>query len=69
MEKDGAKLQKRMETQLFLRLHWQSRMQKLVNWDRPVAIAAPAVPRSRPKIKIGSRKIFKIPPDAMPNMA
>lgn len=51
------------------RLHWARRMQKLINWDRPVAMAAPEVPRPRPKIKMGSRAMLRMPPVVIPTMA
>ena len=55
--------------QPFLKLHWPNRMQKLMHWLKTVAMAAPAMPISKPKIKIGSRIMFKIPPVVIPNMA
>ena len=58
-----------MEIQSLRRLHMASRMQKLTNCEIPVASAAPAVPISMPKIKTGSRIMFKIPPVVMPTMA
>ena len=51
------------------RLHWARRMQKLINWDRPVAMAAPEVPIPRPKMKMGSRAMLRIPPAVIPTMA
>ena len=53
----------------FLLLHWASRMQKLMNWESPVAMAAPEVPRFRPNMNRGSRAMFRIPPAVMPIMA
>ena len=55
--------------QSFRKLHMHKRMQKLINWDNPVARAAPAVPMPRVKINSGSRIIFSRPPAVMPNMA
>ena len=37
--------------------------------ETAVASPAPAVPRCRPKIRIGSRIMFRIPPEASPNIA
>ncbi len=39
-----------------------------MHWLIAVASAAPEIPRSRPKIKIGSKIIFKIPPVVIPIM-
>ena len=44
-------------------------LQKLINWESPVAKAAPAVPIPRVKINSGSRAIFKRPPMVIPTMA
>lgn len=52
----------------FFVLHIKNRIQKLIIWDNAVASAAPEVPSPRPKIKMGSRKIFKIPPVVIPIM-
>ena len=45
-----------------------SRITKLTHWEIAVAMAAPAVPRPRPKMKIGSRAMFSRPPVVMPTM-
>ena len=50
-------------------LHIKNRIQKLIIWDNAVASAAPEVPSPRPKIKMGSRIIFRIPPVVIPTMA
>ena len=43
-------------------------MAKLAILEMAVASEAPATPISRLKIKIGSKKQFKMPPNPMPNM-
>ena len=58
-----------MEIHSSLELHINSRIQKLINWESPVARAAPAVPMSSPKIKIGSKTMFNTPPVVIPTMA
>ena len=45
------------------------RMKKLTSWLRDVAMAAPAVPRPRVKMKTGSRMMLSTPPVVMPTMA
>ena len=46
-----------------------SRMQKLMLWLRAVAMPAPAVPRLKPNIKMGSSTMFSTPPVTRPIMA
>ena len=41
-------------------------LQKLINWESPVASAAPAVPIPSVKMKIGSRMIFISAPTTCP---
>ena len=55
-------------TQSFLNKLWKNKIPKLMHWLIAVASAAPEIPRSRPKIKIGSKIIFKIPPVVIPIM-
>ena len=55
-------------TQSFLRRLWKNRIPKLMHWLSAVARAAPEIPRFRPKIRIGSRIIFRIPPVVIPIM-
>ena len=43
-------------------------MEKLTSLEMAVAREAPATPMFSPKIKIGSRTQFKIPPKPMPTM-
>ena len=47
----------------------QRSRRKLTNWLKMVARAAPETPILNLKIKRGSRKIFKIPPEVIPIMA
>ena len=58
----------RSRTSLFPFKKSTSRMMKLTVWLSAVAIAAPAVPNPSPKIKMGSRIIFRIPPVPIPSM-
>ena len=46
-----------------------SSMQKLMNWLRMVAMAAPAMPMSKVKMNSGSSTMFRMPPAEMPTMA
>ena len=59
----------RMVMQSWRKLHMHTRMQKLMNWDIPVARAAPAVPMPRVKMKMGSNPMLISPPAVIPNMA
>ena len=43
-------------------------MEKLTSLEMAVAMEAPATPRSMPKMKMGSRKQFRIPPKPIPSM-
>ncbi|OPZ58759.1 MAG: hypothetical protein BWY88_00942 [Synergistetes bacterium ADurb.Bin520] len=43
--------------------------EKLTHWLSAVAMAAPAMPRRKVKMKRGSRKMLRIPPAVMPIMA
>ena len=51
-----------------LLLHMNSRMEKLMNWEIAVAMAAPAVPRPSTKMKIGSSTMLIRPPVLLPIM-
>ena len=47
----------------------ESRMLQLISWLRPVAMAAPAMPRRNPKMSSGSSTMFRMPPVVRPIMA
>ena len=68
IRREGRKRRRLMEMAPGRVLHMISRMVKLTVWEMPVAMAAPAVPRFRPKIRMGSRIMFRMPPVVMPTM-
>ena len=48
---------------------WYISKLKLIHWLTAVAIAAPAIPISKPKIKTGSRIMFSTEPKVIPTIA
>ena len=62
------KCEKRMESASAFVLHIVSRMQKLTTCESAVASAAPAVPISNAKMRMGSSTMLRIPPAVMPTM-
>ena len=58
----------RIETRISLcpRRKKEARIETLTHWLNRVAMAAPEMPRSSPKMKMGSRKILSTPPIPSP---